>query len=102
MFTPWPWQTQEDVERILRERLEHRPAKLGRRSRMARFYDAHERWECTKDTGALQERIAASTSGSPEDTKRAGEFLAGVGWQEGEDRRTRLRRHKFTGWRKKG
>lgn len=72
-----------------------------RAARMAKMRDADQEWRETKSPEALERRRKAALEGSPKDVARAGDYLAGQAWQEGEDRRTRLRELKFTGWRKK-
>jgi hypothetical protein len=71
-------------------------------SRMSEVRDAHAEWLATRNPEALKRRQAAYLSGSPEDTRRAGEFLATQSFNEGQDGRDRMRRAKCSGWKRKG
>lgn len=75
-----------------------RRGNMDRASRMAEFRDAHQEWKETKSKEALQRRHEAMFKESPETARRCGEELARVAWEEGQARRDRMAKNKFSGW----
>lgn len=72
-----------------------------RASRLREFADYHEEYKATGNDKARRKRHEAMFKGSPEDVKRAAERLAGEASDEGADRKDRLKKNKFSGWKPK-
>jgi hypothetical protein len=70
-------------------------------SRLSEFRDAHEEYKETKDPKALERRHKAMFADSPEIARRAADKLATESFEEGQRRRDKLQKAKFTGWKKK-
>jgi hypothetical protein len=79
-----------DKTRVLRER----------ESRLAEFYDCDQEYRETKNQDALRRRARAMRNGPVADFQRGADRLAQNSWQEGENTRTRLRKNKFSGWKR--
>lgn len=72
-----------------------------RAQRLAKFTDADAEYRETGSHDALRRRHEAALEGSPEDAARAGEKMATAAWEEGENRRDRLKKAHFSGWKRK-
>ena len=70
-------------------------------SRLAEFRDCDQEFRETKNQDAIRRRHKAMRKGTTNDFTRAGVRLAENASAEGRDTQERLKRMKYTGWKRK-